>query len=486
MKKFVFILIAALMGVAVANAQEYSSRVGVSNLQMYLVEDNLVMEMDLDFSKVDAQYTETKKYSLEIVSGSNYIIIPVATLIGRTWFYHFARQKRSNEPFGPEDRTWYYKKAPLPFHFMCSTPYREWLQDASLRIIVEEGGCCGKVGELHNGVFLRSAKFPAPEPEPVAPVKPAFKPEYIYVLPPAETTVKHRDVSGEAYVVFASGKTSVDPSFRDNATELEKIRETIETVKADPDVTITSIMLRGYSSPDGSHAANEKYALARTKAIKEYISALDSLGEDLFKTEAVAENWEGLKLLLEGREMAYKDKIIDIIDSNLSPDRKEARIKASYPNQWNYMVKELFPLLRRTDYRVSYTVRSYTTTEDARRIMREQPEKLSITEFFLAAKGYQMGTKEFDDVFAIAARVYPDNEVVNINAASASMSFGNLRSAETYLQRAGDSPEAMYTKGILCALQKDWEGAVMFFTSAKASGIKEAEAALEVARQWME
>ena len=97
-----------------------------------------------------------------------------------------------------------------------------------------------------------------------------------------------------------------------------------------------------------------------------------------------------------------------------------------------------------------------------------------------------MGTKEFDDVFAIAARVYPDNEVVNINAASASMSFGNLRSAETYLQRAGDSPEAMYTKGILCALQKDWEGAVMFFTSAKASGIKEAEAALEVARQWME
>ncbi|MBR1887831.1 MAG: hypothetical protein IJ813_05135 [Bacteroidales bacterium] len=150
------------------------------------------------------------------------------------------------------------------------------------------------------------------------------------------------------------------------------------------------------------------------------------------------------------------------------------------------MVKDVFPLLRRTDYRVSYTVRSYTTTEDARRILRTAPDKLSITEFFLAAKGYEMGTYEFDEVFKIAARIYPDNEVVNINAANAAMSLGSLQAAEGYLQRAGDSPVARYTKGVLCALQEDWEGAVMFFTSAKASGVPEADAALTVAKELLE
>ena len=479
-------MIALLLGGTVAYAQEYSSRVGVSNLQINLEGDEVVMDMDLDFSMVDAQFTETKKYSLEIVSGSNYVIIPVATLLGRTWFYHYARQSRSNEPFTAEECTWYYKDAPKPFHFVCSTPYREWLGEASLRINVEEGGCCGKEGELKNGAFIRSAHFPVPEPEPEVPSKPVFRPKYIYVLPPAETTVKQRDVSGEAYVVFASGKTVVDPSFKDNAVELEKIHATIDSVKADADITITSVLLRGYSSPDGKYETNEKLALARTKAIKDYVSTLDSLDENLFVTEAVAENWNGLRAAVEAEDMVAKDKILEIIDGNLAPDKKEARIKANYPKQWKHLVDDVFPLLRRTDYHIGYTVRSYTTAEDARRIMRTQPDKLSITEFFLAAQGYEMGTKEFDEVFALAARVYPDNEVVNINAASASMIFGNLRSAENYLQRAGNSPEALYTKGILCALKKDWEGAVMYFTSAKSSGIKEADAALEVARQWLD
>ena len=478
-------MIASLLCGAVAYAQEYSSRVGVSNLQINLEGDDVVMDMDLDFSMVDAQFTETKKYTLEIVSGSNYILIPVATLLGRTWFYHYARQSRSNEPFTAEERTWYYKDAPRPYHFVCSTPYREWLGEARLRINVEEGGCCGKEGELKNGAFLRSARFPVPEPEPVEPAKPVFKPQYIYVLPPAETTVKQRDVSGEAYVVFASGKTDVDPLFNDNAIELEKIHATIDSVRADADVTITSVVLRGFSSPDGSYATNEKLAIARTKAIKDYVCSLDSLSEDIFKAEAVAENWEGLRVAVEEQEISAKDKILAIIDSDATPDKKEARIKSNYPAQWKYLVTEVFPLLRRTDYRVSYTVKSYTTTEDARRIMHSQPDKLSITEFFLAAQGYTMGTWEFDEVFKIAARVYPDDDVVNINAANASMSLGNLDAAERYLTRTGDGAVARYTKGVLCALQGDWEGAVMFFTSAKASGVPEADDALEQAKQFI-
>ena len=455
----------------------------VSDVRFQLEGENLLMEMDLDFTGIKPEAEERQDYYLTVYSGENYVTMPVASLLGRTWYYHYARERRTDNPFEPEEHTWYWKKAPSPYHYSAVIPYREWMGEGKIRIDASVGGCCGKPGREIQGAPVMSAVLPVVEPEPV---KPVYRPEFIYVLPEAETTVKQRDISGEAYVVFASGKTAVDPAYRDNAAELEKIKATIDSVRADADVTITEVLLRGYSSPDGKFATNERLSLARTKAIKDYVSSLDSLSESVFKAESVPENWDGLRAAVEGGELSAKEKILELIDSDLAPDRKEARLKANFPKQWAALVKEVFPLLRRTDYRVSYTVRSYTTTEDARRILRTAPDKLSITEFFLAAQGYEMGTYEFDEVFKIAARIYPDNEVVNINAANAAMSLGSLSAAEGYLQRAGDSPVARYTKGVLCALQEDWEGAVMFFTSAKASGVSEADAALTVAKELLE
>lgn len=486
MKKTITLLVAALLGGAVAFAQEYSNDVGVTNVEFALDGTELVARMDLDFSHIDAEPTEERNYSLVIYAGENYIILPVATLLGRSWFYHYARERRTGEPFAKEEHIWYWKDAPKPFHYVVVTPYQQWMEGGQIRIDAEVGGCCGREGQLVKGVPVVSAKLPVPEPEPEEPVKPVYRPEFIYVLPPAETTVKQRDISGEAYVVFASGKTAVDPAYKDNAAELEKIRATIDSVRADVDVTITDVILKGYSSPDGKLATNEKLSKARTQAIKDYVSALDSLDEKVFKAESVGENWDGLRKAVEASDLVAKDKILEIIDSDSPLDKKEARIKSNYPKQWAAMVKDIFPLLRRTDYRVSYTVKSYTTAEDARRILHTAPANLSITEFFLAAQGYEMGTWEFDEVFKIAARVYPNDPVVNINAANAAMSLGNLTAAEAYLKRAGDSPVARYTKGVLCALQEDWEGAVMFFTSAKASGVPEATSACEIAKDLLE
>ncbi|MBR5404300.1 MAG: hypothetical protein IK113_08780 [Bacteroidales bacterium] len=484
MKKTIITICLALLGGALAFGQEYSNDVAVSNVEFVLDGTDLLGQMDLDFSYIDPSATEQRNYTLVLYAGDNYINFPIATLLGRRWFYHYARERRTSEPFSAEEHTWYWKDAPKPYHFVVYTPYQEWMELAKIRIDAEVGGCCGKEGETVKGVPVNSVTMPYIEPEPV---KPVYRPQFIYVLPPAETTVKQRDISGEAYVVFASGKTAVDPAYKDNALELEKIRATIDSVRADVDVTITDVILKGYSSPDGKLATNEKLSKARTQAIKDYVSKLDTLLDDkVFKAESVAENWDGLRAAVEASELSAKDKLLEIIDSDIALDKKEAKIKASYPKQWAAMVKDIFPLLRRTDYRVSYTVKSYTTADDARRILHTAPANLSITEFFLAAQGYEMGTYEFDEVFKIAARIYPYDPVVNINAANAAMSLGNLTAAEAYLKRAGDSPVALYTKGVLCALQEDWEGAVMFFTSAKASGVPEATAACEIAKELLE
>ncbi|MBO4635072.1 MAG: hypothetical protein J5669_06840 [Bacteroidales bacterium] len=481
MRKIFAFLAVTLLSVGMAWGQEYSNDVAVSNLEFAFDGQDLIMSADMDFSKVEPDVNEAITFEAVVYAGNNKVVLPLGKLLGKGWFYHYARERRTDKPFATDEHVWMWKQAPKPLHFVTVTPYQEWMQDAKLRIDAEVGACCGKPGRMVQGSPILSANIPEPIPE--EPPVPVYKPEYIYVLPPAEATVKERAISGKAYVVFASGKTAVDPAYKDNEAELGKIRATIDSVRNDPDKTITRITLRGYSSPDGSYATNEKLALARTASIKQYVSGLYPIPEELYQSEAVAENWDGLRMAIEESNMAGRDKMLAVVTGDLSPDAKEAKLKNNWPKQWKTLVQTVFPLLRRTDYDVSYTVRSYTTTEDARRIMRTNPEKLSIKEFFLAAQGYQMGTREFDEVFAIAARMYPNNEVVNVNAANAALSMGNLQSAQMYLDRAGDGAVVRYTRGVLCALQQDWEGAVMYFTSAKASGVPEAAAALDVCQQ---
>lgn len=488
MKKTIAIAFAALALCLSLRGQEYSNDVAVTNLEFAHDGEDLVVKMDLDFSRYEFERNQAVYFTPVIFGGNNYTVLPTATIYSRGYFYHRARAERSSDVFSPEEWEFYRKDIPSPVHYIAVVGYLPWMSEAKLRIDRQAVNCCGKEGRITHGHPILSARIPEPEPEPEPEPAPGpalvnvpeFVPHYIYVLPDAETTVKERDISGEAYVVFASGSTAVDPSYENNASELGKIRATVDSVRNDADMTITRIILRGYSSPDGSYAVNEKLAAARTEAIREYVSGLYELPDDIYLPESVAENWDGLRKEVEQNpDFPSREKVLSILDSNAAPDKKEARIKSNYPSAWKYLVQEVFPGLRRTDYKVSYTVRSYTTAEDARRIMETRPQNLSINEFFLAAQGYNVGSREFNHVFSVAARVYPDDEIVNINAANAAMSLGSMDRAAFYLHRIGDGPVALYTKGIYYALTGDWVQAGKLFTAAEVAGIEDAAPALE-------
>ena len=269
----------------------------------------------------------------------------------------------------------------------------------------------------------------------------------------------------------------MDPKYRGNASELQKIRATIDSVAVDPDIQITGIVLRGNSSPEGKFASNEKLSQARTESIKSYVSGLYQMPDGVFKAEAVAENWDGLKEAVEASSYANKEKLLEIINSDLDPDKKEARLKSKYPKDWKKLVADIFPSLRRTDYKVGYTVRSYTTVDEIRQVMRTKPQNLSLNEFFLLSQGLEPGTPEFNEIFSIAAAVYPDDPVANINAANAAMGIGALDRAEQYLDHAGDSPKVVYTRGVAAALREDYAGASAIFAEAAKAGVSEAKAA---------
>lgn len=94
---------------------------------------------------------------------------------------------------------------------------------------------------------------------------------------------------------------------------------------------------------------------------------------------------------------------------------------------------------------------------------------------YLAAQEMETGSEEYNETFDIAVRMFPDDEVANLNAANIAMSRGGLKSAERYLQKAGDSPQAIYARATLAALNKDFDTAEKMFEEAVRKGMPDAE-----------
>lgn len=297
-------------------------------------------------------------------------------------------------------------------------------------------------------------------PEAPAPYKPSFA--LAYMVPKAEQE-KARELSGQAYLDFVVNKTDIRPDYRNNAAELRKVEETINVVRRDPNITITHIGIHGYASPEGSYQSNARLAEGRAQAFKDYVQRLIDLPARLFSVESTPEDWQGLIAALENQE--DQSPILAIAKSDLAPDDKERQLKQKYPQQWKQLLADVFPALRHSDYRVSYTIRPFTI-EEAKEIIRTKPQQLSLNEMFLVANTYAQGSQDYNDVFETAVRMYPNDETANLNAAVIALRKNDLAAAARYLEKAGQSTESQNARGVLAAKQGRYEEAEAAFRLA--------------------
>lgn len=162
-------------------------------------------------------------------------------------------------------------------------------------------------------------------------------------------------------------------------------------------------------------------AKGRTEALKRHILQLYDFADSLIVTDHEPEDWAGLRRYVENSNISHRVEILDLIDSDMEPDAKEARIRHAYPEEYRFLLQHCYPALRHTDYLINYTIRSYTDVDETRRMLRTSPGKLSLNEIFMAARTMPPGSDEFAEAFRIAAVLYPDDPTANLNAANAAM-----------------------------------------------------------------
>ncbi|GEM_PF-689661 len=326
---------------------------------------------------------------------------------------------------------------------------------------------------LNDEINRLRALLAVPAPIPV-------NPSFAYIVPRVEVKKERAEV-GTAFLDFEVGRYRILTNFRNNASELGKIDHTIQTVLNDKDVTPVGIFLKGYASPEGNYQSNERLAENRVLALRNYITNRYNLNNDFFTLDSEPEDWAGFREKVEiDNNVPNRYEVLDIINSYEEPDIKEHNLKTLAGGiPYKYVLNHMFPSLRRTEYRIDYTVRGFSL-EESREIIKTRPQHLSLNEMFAVANSYPIGSEEYNNIFETAVRLYSNDPVANLNAANVAISKGQMNAAFNYLQKAGDSPEAIHSFGIYYLLQDDLDKAESYLQKAKSEGVKEADVNLEI------
>ncbi|MCH5229767.1 MAG: DUF3868 domain-containing protein [Muribaculaceae bacterium] len=473
MKNLKAIIKSAFLGLLILSAGSLSA--GAEGNENYLggepalTRNGNLMSVDIPFDFKDLKLNHNQGLLLTpmLVNGTDTLKLTPVGIYGRTAWYQLERGILKTVPLDSQIALKYSSRKD-PMVYSRNLEYSSWMNGSSLIIGQDFYGCAG----CNQGKSLS---------EPLV----AYNEEILEMEPPliyqaaVVEGVKMRELSGRAYVDFPVNKIVIYPDYRNNTYELGKIIATIDSVKNDPDITVTSIHIAGTASPEGPYDNNVYLAKNRTIALKDYVTTLYNFPKDFIQTDYDPVDWKGLREWLENNNLNHKEEILAIVDSDIEPYARNSKIKTDYPVEYEWLLRNVYPALRHSDYRIEYQIREFTDIAEIAEIMRTKPQKLSLSEMYRLAGALEPGSEEYNEVFEIAVRMYPDDETANLNAANSALARKDLERAEKYLQKAGESAEANYARGVLKGMQGNYEEGIILIEKARNQGLATGDELLE-------
>ena len=246
-------------------------------------DDVLLVDLTFNLSDLRVSSGQSVVYTPLIRKGDSLRVLPQLIVNGRARQIIYDRATREASDESIAVRRLNGKEQRVDYH--ARVPYAAWMDRSEMVLVEDDCGCgwqaMGPADETSYAINL------AREPRPLM----------AYVAPKAE--VKTRSMSGSAYLDFPVNQTVIRPDYRRNTAELAKIRETIDQVRDDKYATITGISIKGYASPEGTYANNERLAKGRSEALLDYVKQRYDLSGVQTSVDYEPEDWAGLEKKVE-------------------------------------------------------------------------------------------------------------------------------------------------------------------------------------------
>ena len=448
------------------------THVMVSNVQVAFAENRTILSLDFILDSLRVSSNRYRAFTPVIVSKNDSTQrqrMKTFIVSGRTQDIVFERD--GIDPLYADNyvKVRRYNDTPQTYNYTDGVDRQPWHRNADIYVECDFCGC-GDQKNLDLAHLYTIKELDPYDLIALADVVPA----------PAK---KDRNLHGSAYITFVVNKWEMKPDYMNNRAELRKITDTLDVMVKDPNVSVRQVKIHGWASPESPYTHNKMLAENRAKSLTEYVEHQYNLPAEVFApAEATPENWEGLRaavMEMDEATLPHKQQILTIINKVLDDlsnkitnqaDRDELSIRSKYPEEYRYLLKEVYPGLRRSDYEISFNFHDFTL-EQAQEIYKTKPYQLSLRELWDVAQTMEPYSHEYNKVMQQAVNVYPDAPEALVNLANVAIRQRDLLKAESLLERAGDSAEALNTRAVIAIIQQRYDDANTLLQQAAAKGL---------------
>jgi len=258
---------------------------------------------------------------------------------------------------------------------------------------------------------------------------------------------------------FDRGQSLVKDSELNNK-KMKDFTNWLSTVQANPKITITSINITGYASPDGVENRNQSLSQQRTESVRStFITimkkakikshsdssnyVLDPKGEDfigfqdqLSKTNSILQN--------------EKDLIIRTIQMNTDLDKREEAIK-NLGKTWVELEKDVFPKIRRAEIQVNY-IEKGLTDEEITQALQNDTVILGIEHLLYAGKNLANDLNQKVKIYELATSNFSSDFRAHNNLGAVLFNQNRMSDAKTSFEKANSIKDNASSKNNLAGV----------------------------------
>lgn len=353
----------------------------------------------------------------------------------------------------------------------------------SQNVPADENSSRLKVFVVGNVLSSTGSKYPLPKSDTLTYFVSSMT-KFVDKTPRFVRKILTRDAEANASVnfFFPKNRFRLDQSIGVNRQGVKQVHDLTLALMTDPVYIVDSLTLYATSSPEGNWRINGEIAQKRAASIREILErdfkvlydslaiganlSVDEAGNvirrevtdeipnlpQLIKVRTTPEDWNKLRRLIVADTdfKGNKDAILNIIDHEANPDRREQLIKSRHKTEYAYMFDKLYPMMRSVDFRFSLSRRGMK--QDT--VYTKEPDTTY-------ARGVEYLEKRKYAQALDILRPYED-----VNTAIAYMSLGYDKAALRIFEKLPQTAENKYMQAILQARLGNEEKAVRLLLSA--------------------
>jgi len=282
-------------------------------------------------------------------------------------------------------------------------------------------------------------------------------------------------ISQEARVMFLINSANVRNG-QLTSEEVKALEQFIAANTGDEKKTVNDINVKAFASPDGPVNFNNQLSRDRARntetAMNQHYRRNPLPGNLGYDVEALGEDWEGFKQLVQESNIPDKNLILQVLNMYSDSERRDAEIH-NMSAAFSVLKDRILPELRRSKMQVNVDVAGLTDAE-LRAAVSQNMNNLSLEEMMFAATLFDSNAEK-QKIYKAAADKYNDYRAWN-NYAATLLKEGKASEAAAALNKAtalnNSSNEVINNLGLAALAQGNTADARRYLSSINTADAK--------------